>query len=156
MSAQTQPRVFVSRRIPDAGLDRVLAETSADVWPDELPPPRDELLRRVSGVEGFLSLLTDRVDDELLDQAGPQLKVVSNYAVGFDNIDLAACTRRRIPAGNTPGVLTETTADLAFALLMAAARRIPEGVDYVRDGRWRAWGPMLLMGVDIHRATLGI
>jgi lactate dehydrogenase-like 2-hydroxyacid dehydrogenase len=156
MSAQTQPRVFVSRRIPDAGLDRVLAETSADIWPDELPPPRDELLRRIAGVEGFLSLLTDRVDDELLDAAGPQLKVVSNFAVGFDNIDVAACTRRSIPAGNTPGVLTETTADLAFALLMAAARRIPEGVEYVREGRWRTWGPMLLMGVDVNGATLGI
>jgi glyoxylate reductase len=81
---------------------------------------------------------------------------VSNFAVGFDNIDVAACTRRGIPAGNTPGVLTETTADLAFALLMAAARRIPESVDYVRDGNWRTWGPMLLMGVDVHGATLGI
>jgi lactate dehydrogenase-like 2-hydroxyacid dehydrogenase len=82
--------------------------------------------------------------------------VVSNFAVGFDNIDVPALNRRRIPAGNTPGVLTETTADLAFALLMAAARRIPESVDYVRAGRWRTWGPMLLMGVDIHGATLGI
>jgi lactate dehydrogenase-like 2-hydroxyacid dehydrogenase len=114
------------------------------------------LLRRVAGIDGLLSLLTDRVDDELLDAAGPQLKVVSNFAVGFDNIDLAACTRRGIPAGNTPGVLTETTADLAFALLMAAARRIPESVDYVRAGRWKTWGPMLLMGVDVHGATLGI
>ena len=82
--------------------------------------------------------------------------MVSNFAVGFDNIDVPACTRRGIPAGNTPGVLTETTADLAFALLMAAARRIPESVDYVRDGNWRTWGPMLLMGVDVHGATLGI
>jgi glyoxylate reductase len=110
----------------------------------------------VAGVDGLLSLLTDRVDDELLDAAGPGLRVVSNFAVGFDNIDVPALTRRGIPAGNTPGVLTETTADLAFALLMAAARRIPEGVDYVRDGHWRTWGPMLLMGVDIHGATLGI
>ena len=151
-----RPRVFVSRRIPDEGLDRILAETDATVWPDELPPPRDELLRRVAGVDGILSLLTDRVDDELLDAAGPQLKVVSNFAVGFDNIDVRALTRRGIPAGNTPGVLTETTADLAFALLMAAARRIPESVDYVRQDRWKTWGPMLLMGVDVHGATLGI
>jgi len=152
----TKPRVLVTRVIPDEGLDPVREACDVDLWEDELPPPRDELLRRVEGVDGILSLLTDTVDDELLDVAGPQLKVVSNFAVGFDNIDVAACTRRRIPAGNTPGVLTETTADLAFALLMAAGRRIPEAVDYVRDDRWKTWGPMLLMGVDIHGATLGI
>ena len=151
-----RPRVLVTRIIPDAGLDPVREACDVDLWEKELPPPRDELLRRVGGVDGLLSLLTDRVDDELLDAAGPQLKVVSNFAVGFDNFDLPALTRRGIPAGNTPGVLTETTADLAFALLMAAARRIPESLDYVRDGRWRTWGPMLLMGVDIHGATLGI
>jgi lactate dehydrogenase-like 2-hydroxyacid dehydrogenase len=148
--------VFVARVIPDEGLNAIREAADVDLWEDELPPPREELLRRVAGVDGLLSLLTDRVDDELLDAAGPQLKVVSNFAVGFDNIDVPAVTRRRIPAGNTPGVLTETTADLAFALLMAAARRIPESVDYVREGRWRTWGPMLLMGVDVHGATLGI
>jgi glyoxylate reductase len=152
----TKPRVLVTRVIPDEGLDPVREACEVDLWTDELPPPRDELLRRVVGVDGLLSLITDTVDDELLDAAGDRLKVVSNFAVGFDNIDVEACTRRRIPAGNTPGVLTETTADLAFALLMAAARRIPEGVDYVRDGQWRTWGPMLLMGVDVHGATLGI
>ena len=150
------PSVFVTRIIPDEGLDPVREACEVDLWTDELPPPRDELLRRVAGKDGLLSLLTDTVDDELLDAAGPQLKVVSNFAVGFDNIDVGACTRRSIPAGNTPGVLTETTADLAFTLLMAAARRIPEGVDYVRNGQWKTWGPMLLMGVDIHGATLGI
>jgi len=152
----SRPRVFVSRVIPDEGLGRIRDATVADVWADELPPPRDELLRRVEGIDGLLALLTDRVDDELLDRAGPQLKVVSNYAVGFDNVDVAACTRRGIPVGNTPGVLTETTADLAWALLMAAARRLPESDRYVRDGRWKTWGPMLLMGPDIHGATLGI
>lgn len=151
-----KPRVFVTRIIPDAGLEQVREACDVDLWEEELPPPRDELLRRVAGKEGLLTLLTDRVDDELLDAAGPQLKVVSNFAVGFDNIDVPALTRRKIPAGNTPGVLTETTADLAFALLMAAARRIPESVEYVREGRWQTWGPMLLMGVDIHGATLGI
>ena len=156
MDRHDEPRVLVTRVIPDAGLDPVRDACEVDLWTDELPPPREELLRRVAGEDGLLSLLTDRVDDELLDAAGPQLKVVSNFAVGFDNIDVPALTRRKIPAGNTPGVLTETTADLAFALLMAAARRIPEGVDYVRDGSWRTWGPMLLMGVDIHGATLGI
>jgi lactate dehydrogenase-like 2-hydroxyacid dehydrogenase len=152
----TKPRVLVTRVIPDAGLDPIREACEVDLWTDELPPPRDELLRRVAGLDGLLCLLTDRVDDELLDAAGAQLRVVSNFAVGFDNIDVPALNRRRIPAGNTPGVLTETTADLAFALLMAAARRIPESVDYVRAGRWRTWGPMLLMGVDIHGATLGI
>jgi glyoxylate reductase len=151
-----RPRVLVTRVIPEEGLEPVRDACEVDLWTDELPPPRDELLRRVAGVDGLLSLLTDRVDDELLDAAGPQVRVVSNFAVGFDNIDVPALTRRGIPVGNTPGVLTETTADLAFALLMAAARRIPEGVDYVRDGNWRTWGPMLLMGVDVHGATLGI
>ena len=127
-----------------------------DVWEDDMPPPRDELLRRVAGVDGVLTLLTDRVDDAFLDAAGPALKVVSNYAVGYDNVDVPACARRGVAVGNTPGVLTETTADLAFALLLAAARRVPEGDRYVRAGSWRTWGPRLLLGPDVHGATLGI
>ena len=146
----------MARVIPDEGLAPVRDACEVDLWTDQLPPPRDELLRRVAGKDGLLTLLTDRVDAELLDAAGPQLKVVSNYAVGFDNLDIPELTRRRIPAGNTPGVLTETTADLAFALMMAAARRVDEGSRYVRQGRWKTWGPMLLMGVDLHGATLGI
>jgi lactate dehydrogenase-like 2-hydroxyacid dehydrogenase len=152
----SRPRVFVSRIIPDEGLDAIRAACDLDLWEDPLPPPRDELLRRVAGVDGALTLLTDRVDDGFLDAAGPGLKVVSNYAVGFDNIDVAACARRGIPVGNTPGVLTETTADLAWALLMAAARRLPEGDRYVRAGSWKTWGPMLLLGPDVHGATIGI
>jgi lactate dehydrogenase-like 2-hydroxyacid dehydrogenase len=151
-----RPRVFVARRIPEAGLAPVLDACEADVWEDELPPPRDELLRRVAGCDGILTLLTDRVDDALLDAAGPGIRVVSNYAVGFDNVDVAACTARGIPVGNTPGVLTETTADLAWALIMAAARRVAEGDRYVRAGRWRTWGPQLLLGTDVHGSTLGI
>ena len=118
--AGTRPRVFVARRIPDAGLQPIAEACSADVWQDELPPARDELLRRVAGCDGVLTLLTDRVDDELLDAAGPGLRVVSNYAVGFDNVDVPACTSRGIPVGNTPGALTETTADLAWALMMTS------------------------------------
>lgn len=110
----------------------------------------------MAGVDGLLALLTDRVDGELLDRAGPQLKVVSNYAVGFDNVDVAVCTARGIPVGNTPGVLTDTTADLAWALIMASARRITEGDRYVRAGRWRTWGPLLLLGSDVHGSTIGI
>jgi glyoxylate reductase len=151
-----RPRVFVARVIPEDGLRPVTESTDATVWPDELPPPRDELLRAVEGCDGILTLLTDQVDGELLDRAGPQLRVVSNYAVGFDNVDVPECTRRGIPVGNTPGVLTETTADLAWALLMSAARRVAEGDRYVRDGRWKTWGPMLLLGPDVHGATLGI
>src|SRR3954452_23972885 len=151
-----RPRVFVTRVIPDEGLEPIRAACDMDLWEDPLPPPRDELLRRVAGVDGALTLLTDRVDDEFLDAAGPGLRVVSNYAVGFDNIDVAACARRGIPVGNTPGVLTETTADLAWALMMAAARRLPEGDRYVRAGSWKTWGPMLLLGPDVHGATIGI
>src|SRR4029077_11792749 len=121
-----------------------------------LPPPRAELLERVAGVGGILALLTDRVDDELLDAAGPGLRGVANYRDGFDNIDVPACTRRGIAVGNTPGVLTETTADLAWALLLAAPRRIHEGYDYVRADRWKTWDPMLLLAPDVHHATLGI
>ena len=143
-------RVFVARIIPDEGLRPVVEACEAQVWQGELPPPRDELLRAIDGCDGVLTLLTDRVDDEFLDRAGGQLKVVSNFAVGFDNVDVAACTRRGVAVGNTPGVLTETTADLAWALLMAAARRLPEGDRYVRAQRWKTWGPMLLMGPDVH------
>src|SRR5919197_2454665 len=151
-----RPKVFVARVIPDDGLRPVTEATDATVWPDELPPPRDDLLRSIEGCDGVLTLLTDKVDAEFLDRAGPQLKVVSNYAVGFDNVDVAECTRRGIPVGNTPGVLTETTADLAWALLMSAGRRVAEGDRYVRAGRWKTWGPLLLLGPDVHGATLGI
>jgi len=150
------PKVFVARRIPEDGIEPILAACDARVWEDDLPPPRAALLEAIRGCDGVLTLLTDKVDDEFLDAAGAQLKVVSNYAVGFDNIDVPAVTRRGIPAGNTPGVLTETTADLAFALLMAAARRLPEGDRYVRAGNWKTWGPLLLLGPDVHGATIGI
>jgi lactate dehydrogenase-like 2-hydroxyacid dehydrogenase len=151
-----RPRVFVTRRIPDVGLAAVHDVAEVALWPGELPPPRAALLEQVQGVDGLLCLLTDRVDAAVLDAAGPGLRVVSNFAVGYDNIDLAACAERGVAVGNTPGVLTETTADLAFALLMAVARRLPEGYDYVREDSWQSWGPMLLLGKDVHGATLGI
>lgn len=152
----SKPKVFVTRMIRDQGLDLVKEFCEVDLWSDELPPPRPALLERVRGMDGLLTLLTDRVDDELLDAAGAQLRVVSNHAVGVDNVDIAACTRRGIPVGNTPGILTDATADFAFALLLAAARRVVEADAYVRQGRWKTWGPSILLGADVAGATLGI
>ncbi|HEY3341178.1 MAG TPA: D-glycerate dehydrogenase [Anaerolineae bacterium] len=151
----SKPKVFVTRVIPDRGLQRILAATDATVWQDELPPPRATLLQLAHDCDGLVTLLTDKVDDELFD-AAPRVKVVANYAVGFDNIDVPAATRRGIPVTNTPGVLTNTTADLAFTLLVSSARRIGESRDYARQGRWKTWGPMLLQGQDIYGATLGV
>jgi len=149
-------KVFVTRIIPEAGLKMVLDASNAEVWPDELPPPRNILLEKVRGVVGLLPLLTDRIDGEVMDAAGDQLTIISNYAVGYDNIDIQAATDRGILVGNTPGAVTETTADLAFALLMAAARRLGEGIDYIRADKWETFKPMELLGRDIHHATLGI
>ena len=151
-----KPKVFVTRIIPDKGLDLVKEFCDADIWDGELPPPHEEILKRVRGVDGLLSLLTDKIDSEVMDAAGSQLKVISNYAVGFDNIDVTAATARRIPIGNTPDVLTDATADFSFALMMSAGRRVLEGDRYVRDGNWKTWGPMLLLGSEIHGATLGL
>jgi glyoxylate reductase len=125
------------------------------VWQDELPPPYDTLTEQAAQSDGLLTLLSDRIDEALL-QVAPTLKVVSQMAVGFDNIDVKAATARGIPVGHTPGVLTDTTADFAFALLMAAARRIGEGERFVHAGKWRTWGPTSFMGQDVHGATLGI
>src|SRR5512136_3228221 len=151
-----RPKVFVTRLIPEVGLEMLAGVCQADVWQDELPPEPSVLLERVRDVEGILSLLTDKIDASVMDAAGPVLKVISNYAVGFDNVDVAEATRRRIPVGNTPGVLTDTTADFAFALLMAAARRVVEGDKFTRAGRWKTWGPIDFLGPDITGATLGI
>jgi len=151
-----KPRVFVTRIVPEGGLALIRAACDADVWAEELPPVRPVLLEKVRGIDGLLCLLTDPIDAEVMDAAGPGLRVISNHAVGYDNVDVAAATARGIPVGNTPGILTETTADFAFALLMAAARRVAEGADYVRAGKWRTWGPMILLGYDVHGSTLGL
>jgi glyoxylate reductase len=150
------PRVFVARAIPEAGLTLLRPHAELDVWPERLPPPRAELLARVRGADAILSLLTDRIDAEVMDAAGPGLKVISNYAVGLDNVDLVEAARRGIPVGHTPGVLTESTADLAFALLLAAARRLLEGERAVKAGQWLTWEPTRLLGRDVAGATLGI
>jgi glyoxylate reductase len=151
-----RPRVFVTRQIPEVGLGPIRAACDATIWTGELPPSRTELLAGAEGCVGVLTLLTDRVDNEFLDRVGPGLRVVSNYAVGYDNIDIAACAGRGVAVGNTPGALTETTADFAFALIMAAARRIPEAARYVRERHWQTWGPMLLLGSDVYGMTIGI
>ena len=152
----SKPKVFVTRAIPEKGLELIKDFCDVEVWQDEMPPGRIELLQHVRGLDGLLSLLTDKIDSEVMDEAGTQLKVISNLAVGFDNIDVQAATARNIPVGNTPDVLTDATADFAFALMMAVARRIPEAERYIRDGKWKTWGPMTLLGVDVNGATLGL
>lgn len=151
----TKPTVAVTRVIPEAGLRLVRDATEMRLWPEELPPSPEQLADLLRGCDGALTLLTDRIDGPVLDR-DPQLRVVSNFAVGFDNIDVGAATERGVAVCNTPGVLTNATADATWSLLMAAARRIPEGVQYVRDGRWRTWGPTLLLGQEVAGATLGI
>lgn len=150
-----KPKVYVTRLIPEEGLQMIREFCHVRVWEEELPPPRQVLMEKLKDMDGLLCLLTDKIDAELMD-AAPKLRVISNYAVGYDNIELAEATKRSIIVGNTPGVLTDTTADLTFALLMAAARRIVEGDKFVRAGKWKTWGPKLLLGCDVHGATLGI
>jgi glyoxylate reductase len=150
-----RPKVFVSRRIPDAGLDPIRRLCEAEVWPDRLPPPAEVLREKVKDCDGLVSLLTDRVDAGLLD-AAPKLKVVSNYAVGFNNVDVAACTARGVAVGNTPGVLTDATADTAVTLLLAAARRVGESTADAKAGRWLTWEPLGWLGQDLAGRTVGI
>jgi glyoxylate reductase len=148
-------KVFVTRRLPGEAVDRLAAAHEVDVWPEQMPPARDELLARAPELDGLLSLLTDPVDAELI-EAAPRLKAISNYAVGVDNIDLDAAAARGIPVGNTPDVLTDTTADLAVALMLGISRHLVEGDAYVRRGEWRTWETGLLLGHDLHGSTVGI
>src|SRR5512136_1556011 len=152
----TKSKVFITRLIPEKGLEMVRREADVDVWPDPLPPPYERLMEKVRGIDGLLCLLTDKIDANLMEAIGPEIKVISQMAVGFDNIDIRAATQRGIPVGNTPGVLTDTTADFAWALLMAAARRIVEGDKFTRAGLWKTWGPVDFLGPDVTGATLGI
>lgn len=151
----TKSPVYVTRRIPEAGLQMVREACDVRLWEEEFPPSKEVILREVTDCEGLLCLLTDPIDAEIV-AAGERLRVISQFAVGVDNVDLEAATARGIPVGHTPGVLTEATADMAFALLMAAARRIPEGVEKVRAGKWRTWEPLGLLGAGVWGATLGI
>jgi len=148
-------QVFVTRRLPGAALERLRTNADVEVWDGDLPPPREELLARIGACEGLLALLTERVDAELLD-AAPRLRVVSNYAVGFDNVDVEACTARDVVVGTTGDVLTDATADLAMALLLAAARQLPQARDDARAGRWRTWEPQGWLGLELRGARLAI
>ena len=148
-------RCFVTRRLPFPALDRLSAVHEVDIWSERLPPRYEELVARAADAEGLLTLLTDRVDASLIDHC-PGLRAISNYAVGYDNVDLDAASAQGIPVGNTPDVLTDATADLTFALLLAAARKLPEALAAVGDGDWLTWEPAQYLGAAVNGATLGI
>ena len=149
-------KVFVTRKIPQEGLNLLSEKFEVSVWPSEYPPSRKDIVEKAKKCQGLITLLSDPIESDLIGQL-PDLKVIAQYAVGYDNIDVEEATRRGIIVTNTPGVLTETTADLTWALIMSTARRIVEADRYVRNGNWNvAWGPQLLLGVDVHGATLGI
>ncbi|UCH03786.1 MAG: D-glycerate dehydrogenase [Candidatus Thorarchaeota archaeon] len=148
--------VFVTRRIPDVGLNAIMKQFQTIIWEQETPPSKSDIIQNAHGCNGIVTLLSDHIDTEVIESL-PKLRVISQYAVGFDNIDISAATRRGIIVANTPGVLTETTADLTWALIMSVCRRIVEADRYVRQGDWKvAWGPKMLLGRDIHNSTLGI
>ncbi|KLU09391.1 D-glycerate dehydrogenase [Kocuria sp. SM24M-10] len=149
-------RVVVTGRVPDAAVEKLRAEHEVDAWPGPQSIDREELLRRVAGADAVVSLLTERVDAELLDAAGPQLKVVANVAVGYDNIDVPACSERGVVATNTPGVLTEATADIALGLVLMATRRLGEGERLIRSGQEWKWGMFFLLGSSLQGKTLGV
>jgi glyoxylate reductase len=150
-----KPPIYVTRRLPEPALQTLLEVCKVEIWDEDVPPPYEVIVEKLADKEALLCLLTDRIDAALMD-AAPRLKVISQCAVGYDNIDVSAATACGIPVGNTPGVLTDATADFAFTLLMAAARRIGEAIDYVRQGRWKTWGLTLLLGQSVYGATLGI
>jgi glyoxylate reductase len=150
-----KPKVWVTRAIAANAIERLHEQAQVEVWPEEGPPPHAVFLEKAPAMNGLITLLTDPVDARVIEQAD-KLKVISQMAVGYDNIDISAATERGIPVGHTPGVLTETTADFAWSLLMAAARRVPEAERQVRAGIWKPWGPDILTGPDVFSATIGI
>jgi glyoxylate reductase len=151
-----KPTILVTRRLPQAVMDDLADHFTLEENPFDRTLTREELLQRIKGRDGLLSLLTDRIDHPVMEAAGPQLKIIANYAVGFNNIDLAAASARGILVSNTPGVLTDTTADLTMTLVLAAARRLVEGDRFARAGRFKEWAPLLFLGADVHHKTLGI
>ncbi|MBS7607760.1 MAG: glyoxylate reductase [Candidatus Bathyarchaeia archaeon] len=151
-----KPKVYVTRELPERGMKIIKERFDAEVWPEYGPPPKDEIIRKARDADALVTLLSDKIDAEVFD-AAPKLKIIAQMAVGYDNIDVAEATKRGIYVTNTPGVLTETTADFAWALLMAIARRVVEADKYVRSGQWKvSWHPSMMLGRDVHGATLGI
>ncbi len=153
------PKIFVTRALPDSAIQMLIdafGEAFVSVFSEDRVIRRDELLEGAKGIDALLPILTETIDAEVMNAAGPELKVIANYAVGYNNIDIAAATERKIPVTNTPGVLTETTADLTWALILGVARRLGEGERYLRAGKWVSWAPLLLLGDDVHGKTLGI
>ncbi len=155
LKAKNRPRVFITRAIAPEAIAKLRKHAIVEVWPHATPPPYAQLLRRARDIDALLTMVTDRIDADLIASA-PKLRVISNLAVGLDNVDVAAATAAGIAVGHTPGVLTDATADLAFALLMATARRVAEGDREVRAGKWQTWGPSVLLGPDVWGATLGV
>ncbi|RLG50608.1 MAG: D-glycerate dehydrogenase [Thermoproteota archaeon] len=151
-----KPKLYMTRLIPERGLKKIRERFEVEIWPEEAPPPKEVIVEKVRGKDALVSLLTDKIDAEVMD-ASPNLRIIAQYAVGFDNIDLKAATERGIYVTNTPGVLTETVADFAFALMLAAARRVVEADRYVREGKWKVgWHPTMMLGYDVYERTLGI
>ncbi len=151
-----KPKVYVTRELPEKGLRIIKEKLEAEIWPEYAPPPKKVIIEKAAKVDALVTLLSDKIDAEVFD-AAPNLRIVSQIAVGFDNIDVKEATKRGIYVTNTPGVLTETTADFAWTLLMAVARRVVEADKYVREGEWKvSWHPMMFQGRDVYGATLGI
>ncbi|RLG47688.1 MAG: D-glycerate dehydrogenase [Thermoproteota archaeon] len=151
-----RPKLFMTREIPERGLSKIREHFEVDLWPEEAPPPKEVIIERVKDKDALVSLLTDPIDAEVMD-AAPNLRIIAQYAVGFDNIAVEEATKRGIYVTNTPGVLTETVADFAFGLMLAVARRIVECDKYVRGGQWKVgWHPLMMIGRDVYGATLGI
>lgn len=151
-----KPKLFVTREIHERGLHLIKERFDTEVWSDYAPPPKQVIIQKVRNLDALASLLSDKIDDEVFD-AAPNLKIVAQLAVGYDNIDIKEATKRGIYVTNTPGVLTETTADFAWTLLMAVARRVTEADRYVRSGKWKVgWHPSMILGRDVYGATIGI
>lgn len=151
-----KPKAYITRELPERGLKTIKQHFDVEVWPEYAPPPKGVIIEKAKNVDVLVSLLSDKIDAEVFN-AAPKLKIVSQLAVGFDNIDIPEATKRGIYVTNTPEVLTDTTADFAWALLMAVARRVVEADKYVRTGKWKVgWHPAMLQGRDVHGATIGI
>ena len=155
-SVKFKPKVYVTRELPQRGLNRIKENFDASVWSEYIPPTKKQLIEKIRDIDAIASNVSDKIDAEIFD-AAPKLKIVSQMAVGYDNIDVTEATKRGIYVTNTPDVLTDTTADYAFALILASARRVVEADKYVRDGKWTiGWHPNFMMGTDVNGATLGI